>query len=146
MQPIDFEGELSKILEKDPRFNREAYIFLRQALDFCHKTLFKSLRGHEKKPENHVTVSQLLDGIRQYALQEYGPMAMTVLNAWGVESCAHFGDIVFNMVEYRLLSVTEKDTREEFAKGYDFYEAFRTPFEPASKQKNRNQPAAPSTK
>lgn len=144
MQPIDFEGELSKILEKDTRYHREAYVFLRQALDYCHKSILKSGRKPETLGENHVTVAQLLDGIRQFALEEYGPMAMTVLNSWGVESCSHFGDLVFNMVEFRLLSITEKDTREEFAKGYDFHEAFRAPFRPPSKMLNKKPATAPS--
>jgi uncharacterized repeat protein (TIGR04138 family) len=134
MQSIDFEGELSRIVEKEPRFDREAYIFLRHALDFCHKVEEKAGRKArlvEKPGENHVSVARLLDGIRQYALLEYGPMAMMVLNSWGVKSCEDFGEIVFIMVEHRLLSVTEQDTREEFRKGYDFFEAFRTPFKPA---------------
>jgi len=133
MQPIDFEGELARIIAKDPRFDREAYIFVRRALDYCHKSILKSFRKSEAGIENHVTVAQLLDGIRLFALEEYGPMALTVLHSWGVESCEHFGDLVFNMVEYRLLSITEKDTREEFRKGYDFQDAFRTPFLPRKK-------------
>src|SRR4051812_40185677 len=122
MQSIDFEGELSKILEKDQRYHREAYVFLRHALDHCHKLLLKSARKKEGV-ENHVSVAQLLDGIRSYALQEYGPMAMMVPNSWGVEKCEDFGEIVFKMVEFRLLSTTENDTREVFQNGYDFYEA-----------------------
>jgi len=147
MQPIDFEGELSKILANDARFDREAYVFLRQGLDFCHKTLSRSARKKEgQTAENHVTVAQLLDGIRMYALQEYGPMAKTVLNAWGVESCEHFGDIVFNMVENRLLSTTENDTREEFRKGYDFDEAFCAPFKPARQRETSRPAEEPSEK
>jgi uncharacterized repeat protein (TIGR04138 family) len=145
MQSIDFEGELSKILDKDQRYHREAYVFLRHALDHCHKTLSKITRKKEG-PENHVSVDQLLDGVRTYALQEYGPMAMMVLNSWGVEKCEDFGNIVFNMVEFRLLSTTENDTIEDFRKGYDFYEAFRAPFVPAKKSSPKNPAAEPSAK
>jgi len=134
MQSIDFEGELNRIVEKDSRYDREAYVFLRQALDFCHRSEIKAGRKmripEQPMGENHISVAHLLDGIRQYALQEYGPMAMMVLNSWGIKSCEDFGEIVFKMVEHRLLSVTEQDTREEFAKGFDFFEAFRTPFKP----------------
>jgi uncharacterized repeat protein (TIGR04138 family) len=162
MQPIDFEGELSKILEKDSRYHREAYVFLRHGLDFCHKTILKGgakrgggaqLMGPEifRKEaqgivsENHVSVAQLLDGLRLYALQEYGPMAMTVLESWGVTKCEDFGDLVFNMVEFRLLSITENDTREDFRKGYDFHEAFRAPFKPG-KGISKKQAEEPSAK
>ena len=142
MQSVDFEGELNRIVEADSRYDREAYVFLRQALDFCHKLELKAgkkTRIVEKPGENHVSVERLLDGIRQYALLEYGPMAMMVLNSWGVNSCADFGEIVFKMVEHRLLSVTEQDTREEFAKGFDFFEAFRAPFKPV--KGNTDKPA-----
>lgn len=70
-------------------------------------------------------------------------MAMTVLNSWGVTKTEDFGDIVFSMVEYRLLSITEQDTREEFRKGYDFHEAFRAPFVPGKKtEKPAAEPSA----
>lgn len=143
MQSIDFEGELSRIVETDARYDREAYVFLRQALDFCQKTEIKAGRKArliEKLGENHISVTQLLDGIRQYALHEYGPMAMMVLNSWGIKSCEDFGEIVFKMVEHRLLTVTEQDTREEFRKGFDFFDAFRAPFKP-TKGKISDKPA-----
>ena len=144
MQPIDFEGELDRIIAKDARFDREAYVFLRQGLTFCQKSALKSPRHATplRPPESHVSVADLLDGLRGYALEEYGPMAKTVLNAWGVENCEHFGEIVFNMVECRLLSITEKDTREEFQKGYDFDTAFCEPFKPAKSKKSPSNPAA----
>jgi uncharacterized repeat protein (TIGR04138 family) len=143
MQPIDFEGELGKILKKDQRYHREAYIFLRHGLDFCHKAFLKSFKKKEG-PDNHVSVTELLDGLRLYALQEYGPMAVTVLESWGVTTCEHFGDLVFNMVEFRLLSITESDTREDFRKGYDFHEAFRAPFKPgkSTARKPAEEPSA----
>jgi uncharacterized repeat protein (TIGR04138 family) len=148
MQSIDFEGELNRIVEADSRYDREAYVFLRQALDFCHRSELKAgrkMRLVEKTGENHVSVAQLLDGIRQYALQEYGPMAMMVLNSWGVKSGEDFGEVVFKMVEHRLLSVTEQDTREEFRKGFDFFEAFRAPFLPAKGKKTDNPAIEPSS-
>ena len=82
-----------------------------------------------------MTGQELLEGIRQYALQQYGPMAVTVLEEWGVTHCRDFGDIVFNMVESGLLAKTEKDSRDDFQQGYDFTDAFRKPFWPGSKVK-----------
>lgn len=137
MQPIHFEEAVAKIVEKDPRYDREAYFFLRQALDFCHKII---LKADKSAGERHVSVAQLLDAIRQFAIAQYGPMALTVLNEWGLHKSADFGDIVFNMVDHRLLSTTENDTREDFAAGFDFNDAFRTPFLPSAK---RNKPVEP---
>ena len=127
MQPVSFEEILDQIVAKDTRYHRDAYLFLREALDYTHKTLGKEGKG---SPNRHVSGQQLLEGIRQYALDQYGPMAMTVLEAWNIRSCKDFGEIVFVMVEHSLLAKTEKDTRADFQSGYDFYEAFRKPFQP----------------
>lgn len=130
MQGINFDEEIEKIVAKDPRFNRDAYAFVREALDYTQKVVGKSTR--EDVPR-HVTGQQLLQGIRDYALQQYGPMALTVLADWGVTRCEDFGEIVFNMVENALLAKTDNDSREDFTAAYSFEEAFRTPFLPAGK-------------
>jgi uncharacterized repeat protein (TIGR04138 family) len=130
MHEISFEEALAKILAKDPRYQREAYFFVREALDHTQKTVGKDARGRIR----HVTGQELLGGIRDYALQQFGPMAKTVLEEWGIHRCADFGEIVFNMVEVDWLAKTDKDTRADFADGYDFEEAFRTPFLPKSRK------------
>ena len=81
----------------------------------------------------HVSGQELLAGIRSYALEQFGPMTLTVLNEWGVRRSEDFGELVFNMVENHLLAKTKKDSREDFKDGYDFDEAFRQPFVPAKK-------------
>jgi uncharacterized repeat protein (TIGR04138 family) len=129
MQAPNFEETVEKILQCDVRYQRNAYVFVREALDFTQKMIEKS----GKEEVRHVTGQELLGGIRAYALQQYGPMALMILNEWGVRSCADFGEIVFNMVESHLLAKTEKDSREDFKAGYDFAEAFRRPFLPSSK-------------
>ena len=72
-----------------------------------------------------------MDGMRRYALENYGPMAKTLLNEWGVNSTEDFGEIVFNLVENNLLAKTEEDSREDFGNGFDFDEAFIAPYQPA---------------
>ena len=66
-----------------------------------------------------------------------------------IRSCKDFGDIVFNMVEIELLAKTERDSREDFADGYDFEEAFCRPFLPSGKQpptRRSNTVSAPNIK
>ncbi|MEI7730151.1 MAG: Minf_1886 family protein [Verrucomicrobiota bacterium] len=129
MQRINFEEELDKIVSRDPRFEREAYHFVRAGLDHTQK-----ISGKAPKDElRHVSGQQLLIGIREYALREFGPMAITVLEDWGITRCQDFGDIVFNMIEAGLLAKTDKDSRADFQTGYDFQDAFRKPFLPAAK-------------
>lgn len=143
MQEVSFEQALEQIRAKDPRYARDAYLFIREALDHTQKTANKSSResrpGRGEKPAEglpirHVTGQELLDGIRIYALEQFGPMVLTVFEEWSIRSCADFGEIVFNMVEIGLLAKTDKDSREDFQKGYSFEEAFRKPFLPEGKK------------
>ncbi len=106
---------------------------MREALDHTQKTTGKDSRGRPR----HVSPQELLQGIREHALTQFGPMVMTVLSEWGIRNCRDFGEIVFNMVENELLAKTEEDTRAGFAGGYDFDEAFRKPFLPSSKQQQQ---------
>lgn len=131
MQEINFDATLDNILAKDMRYHRDAYLFVREALDFTQKLVVKENRGQVR----HVTGQELLNGIKQLALQQFGPMTMTVFEEWGVKNCRDFGEIVFNMVEIGLLAKTDKDSRDDFQTGYDFDEAFCKPFRPQEKLK-----------
>lgn len=126
MQTQDFEAVLETIVTKDPRYQREAYEFLREALDYTQKAIGKANQGKLR----HITGQELLAGIRAYALSQYGPMTLTLFHDWGVRSCSDFGEIVFNLVENRVLSKTENDRRADFQEGYDFEETFVKPFRP----------------
>ena len=129
MQTSNFDEVLQRIASKDPRYQREAYLFLRDALELTQRQLCQ-----EKRPEpRHVTGKELLIGIRNYALTQFGPMAKTVLNEWGIHACEDFGEMVFNMVDLGLLSTTENDSRHDFKDGFDFDEAFCLPFRPRAR-------------
>jgi uncharacterized repeat protein (TIGR04138 family) len=131
MQEIDFDEVVDNLVAQDSRFARDAYGFTREALDFTQKLISRENRGTVR----HVTGQELLEGIRQYALQQYGPMTVTVLSEWGIKGCRDFGEIVFNMVESGLLAKTDTDTREDFQRGYEFADAFTKPFWPMDKLK-----------
>ena len=128
MQAASFEEAIEQIAVRDHRYHREAYFFLREALDHTQKMTGKPPKKNEV---HHVSGQELLKGIREYALQQFGPMTLTVLDEWGVKCCEDFGEIVFNMVETKLLAKTEQDSREDFRNGYAFQEAFRKPFLPS---------------
>ncbi|MCE9612997.1 MAG: hypothetical protein K8T26_01890 [Lentisphaerae bacterium] len=121
---------VQEICTRDRRYRPESYLFVLDALEFTTKVLQKSARSGK---ERHVGGRELLEGLRHFALQEFGPMALRVLNTWGVKRSEDFGEIVFNLVESGKLRKTEEDSRQDFAGGYDFTEAFAVPFLPASK-------------
>jgi len=130
MQPLRFEEIIDQIVARDPRYHRDSYFFLREALEHTRKLIAKSPKKNEAR---HVTGQELLEGIREYGLQQFGPMAMTVFEAWAIQRCEDFGEIVFNMIETKLLAKNEQDSRDDFKCGYDFQEAFRKPFVPSCK-------------
>jgi uncharacterized repeat protein (TIGR04138 family) len=130
MQTVNFEEVLEKILAKDIRYGRDAYLFVREALDHTQKMIGRPVRDEIR----HVSGSQLLEGVREYALDQYGPMTLTVLNEWGVRSCEDIGEIVFNMVEANLLAKTDRDSRDDFKGIYEFEEVFSKPFLPTGKR------------
>lgn len=128
MQKIGFAEALDVILAQDPRYDREAYIFLRDALDFT----IKQQKKNKEEPTRHVTPEQLLDGVRNYALKEFGPMVPTVFDYWRISHCQDVGEIVFNLIRSGVFGKTDSDSIEQFKKGYSFHAAFVEPFLPAS--------------
>ena len=138
MEPVNLDKLVEEIARRDPRYHREAYLFVREALDYTQKNVVRSGKETVRSINTaeltggirHVRGHELLDGIRAYGLQLYGPMTMLVLGEWGIHRCEDFGEIVFNMVESGLLAKTEQDTREDFKGGYEFSDAFRKPFVP----------------
>jgi uncharacterized repeat protein (TIGR04138 family) len=128
MHAINFEEVLDRILAKDSRYHREAYLFVREGLDYTQKKISRN----NKNELRHITGQELSDGLREYGLFQYGPLTAMVLEEWGVHNCEDFGEIVFNMVENGLLSKTETDSREDFKACYDFTDAFCKPFRPSS--------------
>ncbi|HHT9152296.1 MAG TPA: Minf_1886 family protein [Candidatus Hypogeohydataceae bacterium YC40] len=115
--------KLLNITKRDPRYSLQAYYFIFEALDFTVHKLAKDPSSPKEK-DRHVTGKQLLEGIRVFALQQFGYMSRPVLEAWGIKRCEDFGEIVFNLVENDLMGKTTSDTREDFKGGYDFNTAF----------------------
>ena len=83
----------------------------------------------EDAPDRHLTGQELCEAIRVYALEQYGYMAKSVLNHWGVRSTKDFGEIVFNLIEIGQMRKTPDDRREDFEKVFDFEEGFHQDFE-----------------
>lgn len=133
MQDPEFAVIVALICKEDGRFDRRAYEFVRRGLDHTVSELRKRESGRSGPPR-HVTPPELLHGLRAYALEQYGPLAKTVLNAWGVQRGRDFGEIVFNLIEHNVFSKTDSDRREDFEGVYDFDEAFVRPFLPARRR------------
>ena len=111
----EFETIVEEIYEKDIRYKEDAYVFVMEALAYTQKKF---------KRTKHVKGEEMLQGMKELLLNKFGPMTLTVLKHWGINNTEDFGNIVFNLVENRVLSKTEDDNIEEFRDGYDFGEVF----------------------
>jgi uncharacterized repeat protein (TIGR04138 family) len=138
MQKIGFAEALDSIIGTDPRYSREAYVFLRDALDYTTKQQ-KKIKGGAVR---HVAGPELLQGVRQYALKEFGPMVVTVFSYWGIRCCEDIGHMVFNLIGAGIFGKTEEDSIEDFKSVYDFDEAFVKPFLPEKMPAVPKPPAA----
>lgn len=110
-----FLKKIETLVEKDPSYKFEAYTFVLAAL---HDTV-----SGLKEPR-HITGQELARGISQYALDQFGPMAMTVLHHWGIRKTLDFGKIVFALIDVQLLSKQPEDKLEDFDKVYEFEDVF----------------------
>ena len=135
MRDKQFATAIEKIVTADPRFSPEAYEFISDAVLYTTAQFHKN--GEKKR---HISGQELLEGIREYAISEFGPLAGDVLQDWGIHNSMGIGHIVFNMVDNQLLGRSEEDSIDDFKNGFDFNAAFSTPFIP-KKSKESEVPA-----
>src|SRR5256712_138580 len=110
-----YQARLADLVRRDPRYTYEAYEFVFAALSHTQKLLGRLPgKNDAADAQYHVTGRELVAGIRDLALREFGFMARIVFRMWGIRSTADFGEIVFNLVQENLISKTDQDCREYF--------------------------------
>lgn len=126
MAALTLEMKLEELAHADRRYALEAYQFVFEALDYvlAHPGCRKSTASR------HITVTELLEGMRRFGLSHYGPLARCVFESWGVYSTEDFGEIVFRLIDSRLLHQGEHDRKEDFSGAFDFREAFDEGYRP----------------
>lgn len=120
-----FTQAVENICQKDDRFSRDAYLFLRDVLDFTMRRT-----ATEFGRARHVSGMELLSGFRDYTLQEFGPMSLTVLKEWGLSSGYNVGEMVFALIEAGVFAKDDSDSLEDFKKYQSFRDAFEKPYDP----------------
>lgn len=126
MSKTNFVEVVEKIVLMDTRYDKKAYAFVREGLDYT----LRSLKRTPNSSQRHVSGAELVDGLRQHTLKEFGPMSKMVLNEWGICRCEDFGQIVFNLVSHGVLGKSDSDKPEDFEGRFTFEEAFVKPFLP----------------
>ena len=120
-----YQARLAEVVQRDPRYVYEAYEFVFTALSHTQKLLGRvpADDGTVPGPQYHVSGRELVLGIRDLAVREFGLMARIVFRLWGINRTGDFGEIVFNLVEQNLMSKTDQDSRADFQDVFDLDQA-----------------------
>ncbi|MDA0285196.1 MAG: hypothetical protein O3B13_16445 [Planctomycetota bacterium] len=111
------------------KYHPDAYRFVDQALRFTQRQLGRTAEAIEQEREldeesAHISGPELLDGVRELAVQEFGLLAIPVLRYWGIRTTDDFGRIVFDFIERGAMRKTDRDQLTDFYDVYDFEEVF----------------------
>lgn len=113
--------DIERLAERDGRYKKEAYLFIYDALQHTVDKLGKTSLPKEQR---HISGRDLLYGISEYGMDQFGPLTGSVFAHWGVHATRDFGEIVFSLVKANLMSKTDRDCIEDFTDVYDFAEEF----------------------
>lgn len=114
----------SRAIEREARYHANAYHFVYDALRFTQQTLNRGVADTEESEDAHISGVELLGGIREFALLQFGLLTRTVFRHWGIRSTGDFGRIVFELISRGKMSKTDRDQLSDFFDVYDFEEAF----------------------
>ena len=113
---LDFTDDLvARIRARAGRYDERAFLFVLAALEYEQSRL----------PERrHISGEELSRACRDFALVQYGLLARTVLEHWGIRRTADFGAIVYALIDAGLLVRREEDREEDFHDVFTFGDAF----------------------
>lgn len=120
------EEALEKIRLRDSRFANEAYFFVSEALGETVRRLGRRKAPAEKR---HVSGRELAEGVADCALERFGPMTYQVFRAWGLAKTRDIGEIVYSLIDEKILAKSETDSIEDFNDVYDFRARLLAPWE-----------------
>lgn len=99
-----------KVIREDGRYHPDAFAFLHDAMSRA----VSEIHGDKAQPGGHVTGQQLCMSLRDLAIERWGMMAPAVLRKWGVTGSIDFGNMVYLLIENRLMRKTDEDSVEDF--------------------------------
>lgn len=117
--------KIDEIIEKNPKYKKEAYLFVLEALEYTKRKL---------KTADHISGQELLLGFKELAQKEFGILAKTVLEYWGIKSTEDVGEIVFILCDAKILTKRENDKKEDFSNFFDFEQEFVEKYQPFQKE------------
>lgn len=127
MKPLSFEEIVMRIYDADGRYDPEAYYYLRDVID---RTTQKLGRSGPKASDHHVTGQELSQGFQECLLEDFGPMAATLAESWGVVESADIGSLVYNLIEGGAFSKSPQDKKSDFDGLFNLIQQLEAPYRP----------------
>src|SRR5262245_9493299 len=119
-----------ELCREDSRFAYEAYEFVSDAVTFTMKRLGRAKPdSDDEDPGQHVSGAELLRGVCDMAVRDFGLMAPVVFRRWGVRATDDVGAIVFSLIKLGLLSKSDRDAPEDFHDLFDLHRALTERFD-----------------
>ena len=113
-------GLLSPGNRLDGRYGLGAVKFVYEGLSYTAKKVANEPR--------HVSGQTLSDGLRQFAIERWGRLAMLALGSWGVHTTRDFGEIVYMLIDNKWMSAQPGDHIDHFNNVYEFETVFKREF------------------
>ena len=109
------------------RYHPNAYRFLFAALRRSQQNLGRQAHGADDSPA-HITGPELLEGIREFSLEQFGLLARTVFHCWSIHTTDDFGRMVFDLIERGEMRKTDTDQISDFSEVFEFEEALENSY------------------
>ncbi len=110
---------IEELVQQDGRYPPAAYMLVFEGLEVALAKL---------PARRHVTPRELVEGVRDVALRDFGMLAKSVLESWNVHSTGAIGDLVFKLIEKKLLVAGAEDNRTQFEEVFDFEDGITQAF------------------
>ncbi len=106
------------------KYHPAAYQFVDAALRYTQNSAGRTASLGRDEEDAHISGQELLHGIRELAVKQFGLMTVTVFRQWGVHSTDDFGRIVFEFIERGAMRKTDRDQLSDFSDVYEFADVF----------------------
>jgi len=107
------QEQIADLARTDRRYPADAYMLVFDGLEHALANM---------GTRRHVTPRELVLGVRDAAVDNWGLLARSVLETWGMRDTGAIGDLVFNLIRRGLLEAGEEDTRDQFDDAFSFEE------------------------
>jgi uncharacterized repeat protein (TIGR04138 family) len=121
MPPKGFgpEKTIEQLVDEVGLYPLEAYEFVQRGLQYTIQQIHGPDKSKDHSANRHVCGRELSEGLREFALSQWGMLARSVLGRWNITRTEDFGRIVFALVDSGYMTTTEEDTIEDFKNVFD---------------------------